>query len=84
LRFVSPRTGRAVSTAGAGEWRDRLLPLPAFLLGQGPAGPAEWLAGLRLTGHFLARDVFGTQHRGVPAAREALVERIGALAAEGG
>ena len=84
LRFVSPRSGRAVSSAGAGEWRDRLLPLPAFLLGQGPAGPPEWLAGLRLTGHFLARDVFGTQHRGMPAARDALVERVAALAGEGG
>ena len=80
LRFVSPRSGRAVSGAAAGEWRDRLLPLPSFLLGQGPAGPAEWLAGLRLTGHFLARDVFGTQHRGTPAARDALVERVAALA----
>lgn len=79
LAFVSPRSGRAVSMEGAGEWRDRLLPLPAFLLGQGPSGPVDWLAGLRLTGHFLARDVFGAQHRGVPAAREALVERVAAL-----
>ncbi|TMV54089.1 DNA repair protein RecO, partial [Thioclava sp. BHET1] len=28
LAYVSPRTGRAVSRAGAGEWADRLLPLP--------------------------------------------------------
>jgi len=81
LAFVSPRSGRAVSLAGAGEWRDRLLPLPAFLLGQGPSEPADWLAGLRLTGHFLARDVFGSQHRPVPAAREILVDRITALVA---
>jgi DNA repair protein RecO (recombination protein O) len=80
LAFVSPRSGRAVSNAAAGEWRDRLLPLPAFMLGQGPAGPADWLAGLRLTGHFLARDVFGTHHRGVPAAREVLIERLESLA----
>lgn len=83
LGFVSPRTGRAVSAAAAGEWRDRLLPLPAFLLGQGPSGPADWLAGLRLTGHFLGRDVFGTQHRPMPAARELLVDRLAALVAPG-
>jgi DNA repair protein RecO (recombination protein O) len=83
LDFVSPRTGRAVSAAAAGEWRDRLLPLPPFLLGQNPSGPADWLAGLRLTGHFLARDVFGTQHRPPPAARDALVERLAALVAPG-
>lgn len=79
LAYVSPRSGRAVSAGAAGEWRDRLLPLPTFLLGQGPSGPADWLAGLRLTGHFLARDVFGTQHRGMPAAREMLVDRIATL-----
>lgn len=81
LDFVSPRTGRAVSAAAAGAWRDRLLPLPAFLLGQGPSTPADWLAGLRLTGHFLARDVFGTQHRPPPAARDALIERLATLVA---
>lgn len=79
LAYVSPRSGRAVSAGAAGEWRDRLLPLPTFLLGQGPSGPADWLAGLRLTGHFLARDVFGTQHRGMPAAREMLEDRIATL-----
>jgi len=81
LRYVSPRSGRAVSEGAAGAWRDRLLPLPAFLLGQGPSGPADWLAGLRLTGHFLARDVFGTQHRPLPAAREMLVDRLAVLVA---
>ena len=33
LAYVSPRSGRAVSRAGAGEWADRLLPLPALLGG---------------------------------------------------
>jgi DNA repair protein RecO (recombination protein O) len=84
LCFVSPRSGRAVSRQGAGEWATRLLPLPAFLLGQGPSEHADWLAGLRLTGHFLARDVFGTQHRPLPAAREMLVDRLAALVAPGG
>jgi DNA repair protein RecO (recombination protein O) len=76
LIFVSPRSGRAVSDGGAGAFRDRLLPLPAFLLGQGPSGPGDWLAGLRLTGHFLARDVFGTHHKPLPAAREMLLDRL--------
>jgi len=79
LAFVSPRSGRAVSRAAAGEWADRLLPLPAFLLGQGPSTPADWAAGLRLTGHFLARDLFGGLHQGLPAAREQLLDRVAAL-----
>ena len=36
--------------------------------------------GLRLTGHFLARDAFGQQHRDLPAARIMLADRIAALA----
>jgi DNA repair protein RecO (recombination protein O) len=76
LAYVSPRTGRAVSAGAAGEWRDRLLPLPAFLLGQGPSDTAAWRDGLRLTGHFLARDVFGSHHRPLPAARQMLSDRL--------
>ncbi|MDO9711405.1 DNA repair protein RecO [Paracraurococcus lichenis] len=82
LVWVSPRTGRAVSAVAGEPWRDRLLPLPRFLLGQsGGEGPAEWLAGLRLTGHFLARDVFGERPGGLPQARGLLQDRVAALAA---
>lgn len=84
LAWVSPKSGRAVGAAAGEPWRDRLLPLPGFLLGQGgavgQAGPAEWLAGLRLTGHFLARDAFGHQHKPLPPARERLQDRIALLA----
>lgn len=55
LAYVSPRTGRAVSRAGAGEWADRLLPLPQALLGQGPVSALDLQQGLALTGHFLTR-----------------------------
>lgn len=80
LTHVSPRTGRAVSAEAAEPYRDRLLPLPLFLQGgQAERDPAQWLAGLRLTGHFLERDAFGARHRPVPPARERLVSRIAAL-----
>jgi DNA repair protein RecO (recombination protein O) len=84
LLFVSPRTGRAVSAEAAGSWRERLLPLPAFLRAEDrpndPGDPADWRDGLRLTGHFLARDAFGARHRPLPAARVALYDRVAALA----
>jgi len=56
LVYVSPKSGRAVSRAGGEGYRDRLLPLPAFLL-DSRAEPtlADLLAGLRLTGFFLDR-----------------------------
>jgi DNA repair protein RecO (recombination protein O) len=79
LVWVSPRTGRAVCAAAGAPYADRLLPLPAFLLGQGPSGPAAWLAGLRLTGHFLGRDAYGHHHRPLPAARGLLFDRVAAL-----
>ena len=83
LRLVSPRTGRAVSDAAAGIWRDRLLPLPGFLRDTSQGEAQGWLDGLRLTGHFLARDAFGAHHRALPAARLALVDRVSALVASG-
>lgn len=53
LRYVSPKTGRAVSERGAGEWADRLLPLPNVLRGRGAAEDREIALGFVTTGHFL-------------------------------
>ena len=60
LIYVSPKSGRAVSREGAGEWADRMLPLPPCLRGQGPAPDDEIAQGLATTGHFL-------EHRLAPA-----------------
>ncbi|HQT78493.1 MAG: DNA repair protein RecO [Rhodospirillales bacterium 20-64-7] len=79
LAFVSPRTGRAVTRDGAGDWALRLLPLPAFLTGSALAEPRDWRDGLRLTGYFLERDAFGHQHRPLPLARRMLYDRVSAL-----
>ncbi len=80
LAYVSPRTGCAVSQDGAGAWRERLLPLPSLMLDEAVAGQAaDWRDGLRLTGHFLARDAFGQRHRPLPAARSRLLEIVEAI-----
>ena len=84
LAFVSPKSGRAVSRAGAGDYRDRLLPLPSYLIGGRGGGGGErqvpaWEEiddGLRLTGHFLARDLLIERQADILAARERLVERL--------
>ena len=77
LAYVSPRSGRAVSRAGAGDWADRLLPLPPALLGQGPADAAEIAAGLRLTGHFLETWLAPQLgQRPLPEARRRLVAAL--------
>ena len=76
LAFVSPKSGRAVSSSGAGEYRDRLLPLPPFLLHGGEASWEEIFQGFRLTGHFLERDLLIERLAGILAARERLVARL--------
>ena len=53
LIYVSPKSGRAVSAEGAGDWADRLLPLPPVLRGEGVAPDAEVAQALRTTGYFL-------------------------------
>jgi DNA repair protein RecO (recombination protein O) len=53
LAYVSPRTGRAVSRQGAGEWADKLLPLPPVLRGEGEGSDAEIAEGFVTTGYFL-------------------------------
>jgi DNA repair protein RecO (recombination protein O) len=80
LAYVSPRTGRAVTREAAGDWAGRLLPLPRFLVAEAPSDPTAWRDGLRLTGHFLARDAFGHQHRPLPQARRMLYDRVSAMA----
>ena len=62
LAYVSPKSGRAVGRAAGAPWADRLLPLPAFLsnwVDAGAVSDADVEAGLRLTWHFLRRDLFG-------------------------
>jgi DNA repair protein RecO (recombination protein O) len=58
LVYVSPKSGRAVSRDAGEPWRDRLLPLPAFLKGDVAPGSADVAEGFRMTGFFLARHVW--------------------------
>jgi DNA repair protein RecO (recombination protein O) len=80
LAYVSPRSGRAVSAEGAGEYRDRLLPLPPFLIGGRYGGDSDLVDGLKLTGHFLERHVTSACNAPMPAARGRLTEICQALA----
>ncbi|WP_281993181.1 DNA repair protein RecO [Sulfitobacter geojensis] len=53
LTYVSPKSGRAVSAKGAGDWADKLLPLPDVLRGEGDASDADIAQGFEVTGYFL-------------------------------
>jgi len=77
LTHVSPKSGRAVRGSEAGEYLDRLLPLPAFLTNAtAPVTPVDIHAGFRLTGHFLAERLFADLNKGVPEARVLMIDRL--------
>ncbi len=87
LRWVSPRSGRAVS-AGAGQhYAEKLLRLPPFLRdGASEAAWADVLAGLALTGHFIERNLLSEdgkvlRMRELISARGRLVDRLKKAAA---
>ena len=75
LLYVSPKSGRAVSRNAAGEWADRLLPLPPILRGGGEGPDQEISQAFQTTGYFLrehlARDLGNTP---LPEARDRLID----------
>ena len=75
LGFVSPRSGCAVSRSAAGEWADRLLPLPGILRGVGKGPDLEVFESLKTTGHFFHSQVAVTLGgRPLPAARARFID----------
>ncbi len=79
LIYVSPKSGRAVSATAGAPWRDKLLPLPAFLRDKEASPPAADIAdAFRMTGYFLERDLFGPRGLPMPDARRAFLVSAGA------
>ncbi|WP_170518067.1 DNA repair protein RecO [Ruegeria atlantica] len=77
LVYVSPKSGRSVSGEAAGEWADKLLPLPPCLRGEGAAPDAEIAAGLQTTGYFLEHRVAPSLgHHPLPEARARFVDQF--------
>lgn len=77
LVAVSPRSGRAISAVEAEPYAGKLLPLPPFVrVGGVVASLPDVLDGLRLSGHFLMRDLVTDRAAPVAEARARLVERI--------
>ncbi|PSL17869.1 DNA repair protein RecO [Shimia abyssi] len=75
LVYVSPKSGRAVSAKGAGEWADRLLPLPPCLRGEGNSPDVEIAQAFHTTGFFLAEKLAPELgHKPLPEARGRFVD----------
>ncbi len=79
LIYVSPKSGRAVCRDAGEPYKDKLLPLPDFLL-HGSITPLqkdeEILAGLRLSGYFLEHWLAEPHGKKLPAARARLIQTL--------
>ena len=84
LKYVSPKSGCAVSEIAGQQYKDKLLPLPSFLTSQGFKTPKEFLEGLQLTEYFFKRHVFGVYNKPVPPPRQRLFERVEMLQSKTG
>lgn len=69
LVYVSPRSGRAVSSTAGAPYHEKMLLLPGFLIGAESPGEGDICAGLRLSGHFLKHHVLAPSGQDLPAAR---------------
>jgi len=79
LVYVSPKSGRAVSREAGAPWANRLIPLPPFLAPGGAAleaGAQDIAAAFRLSGQFLARDVWDARGMRAPDARSAFLDAV--------
>lgn len=77
LVYVSPKSGRAVSLKAGEPYKDKLLPLPLFMLSsQGGIQDGDIANGLQLTGFFLERHVFHPHNKPLPDIRMRLLESL--------
>lgn len=77
LRYVSPKSGRAVNAEAGAPYQDKLLLLPPFLAGaNAPPSRADICAGLRLTGYFLDKWVFAPGEMRLPDERLRLLRQL--------
>ena len=77
LKFISPKSGRAVSKAAAGDWSSKLLPFPIAASGQ-VNSLEDILDGLKVSQFFLEKKVliaFGMEH--LPSARSRFISSLG-------
>lgn len=77
LTYVSPKSGRAVSANGAGDWADRLLPLPDAFHDGGATENPDIAKALGLTGYFLEHKLAAAQvGKPLPEARARYIDLL--------
>ena len=74
LYYVSPKSGRAVSSQAGENYADKLLKLPKFLIEDSKINESEIQDAFRLTSYFLERYIFINKPQ--PLARKNFIEHL--------
>ena len=79
LHWVSPKSGRVVSSDGAKGWKDRLIKLPSFLIENKKSviTKNDLLDGLNLTEYFLVKRVYSQSTKNLSSSRKRLIDYLG-------
>ena len=79
LIYVSPRSACAVSEEAGEPYKDKMLPLPAFLRGaSSEATLAEAINALKTTGHFIETRILHLADKQLPEARLRIMDLLSA------
>jgi DNA repair protein RecO (recombination protein O) len=77
LCYVSPKTGCAVTSEAAGQYKERLFPLPKFMITKDESYTKEDIFyALDITGHFLNMYFYGINGRALPMSRAYMLNAI--------
>ncbi len=77
LVYVSPKSASAVSAEAGEPYKDRMLPLPAFLRDSAAeASLADALDGLKTTAHFIETRVLHAANQDLPESRRRVAELL--------
>lgn len=76
LTFVSPKSGASVSAEAGMPYKDRMLPLPPFLIDRGDPDAGSLLAAFDLAGYFLTERILAPADRKLPDSRDRLLARL--------
>ncbi len=77
LAYISPKSGRAVSRSGAGEWADRLFPFVPLLSGAEEFVFDDLVTAFKITGYFFENHVVkGLGLKTFPAARGRFIDGL--------
>ena len=76
LKWVSPKSGKAVGLEAGKDWSEKLLKLPEFLLSSDfeNSDKVDLTDGLKLTGYFLDKWVYSDLNKNLPSSRKKIID----------